>query len=80
MFLMFAPFETWVEQGKTVVLLLPMVPGMILLRELMIHDMVFDTQLAMTAAINGVVYLVFGVMSFHLMIKSARRKGVVGGY
>lgn len=80
MFLMFAPFETWSEQGNVAVMFLPMVPSVILLRELMVHELAMNYELALTAFINGLGYLTMGTLLFHMMIRRARQKGVVGGY
>lgn len=80
MFLMFAPFETWYEQGISLVMLLPMVPSVVMMRELMAYDMGFNVELAMMATANGVVYLTAGAIIFHKMIMRARNKGLVGGY
>lgn len=80
MFITFAPFETWFEQGNSWVMLLPMVPSVVMARELMVYDMGFNLESASMAAANGVFYLVAGGIIFQLMINRARRKGLVGGY
>ncbi|MFS1524199.1 hypothetical protein ACL7TT_08805 [Microbulbifer sp. 2304DJ12-6] len=80
MFLMFAPFETWYEQGNLLVMLLPMVPSVVMMRELMVYDMVFNVDLAIMAMANGVIYLTAGLIIFHKMVMRARNNGLVGGY
>ena len=49
MFLMFAPFEAWYEQGYSLVMLLPMVPSVVMMRELMVYEMGFNVEMAMIA-------------------------------
>lgn len=80
LFLMFAPFETWYGQGNWLVMLLPMVPSVVMMRELMVYDMGFNVELAMMAMANGVIYLIAGALIFHKMTMLARKKGLVGGY
>ncbi|KNC66761.1 hypothetical protein [Pseudoalteromonas ardens] len=80
MFLMFAPFETWGEQTEAAVMFLPMVPSVVLLRELMVYEMALDYNLVLIAFANGVTYLLIGATLFNLMINRARNKGIVGGY
>ena len=81
MFLMFAPFETWTSIGaKAGAVLLPMVPSVVMLRDLMVNNTGFKAEMALTALVNGVLYLALGAVLFHLMIRRACKKGVVGGY
>lgn len=80
MFLMFTPFETWFEQGNSLVMMIPMVPSVVMARELMVYDMSFNAEMALMAAANGIFYLVVGGIIFQLMINRARRQGLVGGY
>jgi ABC-2 type transport system permease protein len=80
MFLMFAPFEAWYEQGYPFVVALPMVPSVIMMRELMVYDVGFNPQMALMSLANGAVYLIAGAIIFHKMTTQAKNKGLVGGY
>lgn len=84
MFLMFAPFEEWttgLEAGlASIAQWLPMVPSVILLRDLMVHENPLNLVLLMKAVGNGAVYVLLGVLVFNRMVESARNKGLVGGY
>ncbi len=83
-FFMFAPFEQWttgLQAGlASLAMWFPMVPSVVLLREMMAYDIAFDHVLAIKAVLNGVGWVTLGTLLFHGMTNRAREKGIVGGY
>ncbi len=82
--LMFTPFETWttgLASGlASLAMWLPMVPSVLLLRELMAYGHPFDPTLALKAVANGVGYVALSMVIFNLMAKRVRSKGLLAGY
>lgn len=84
LFLMFTPFETWttgLESGLgAMAMWLPMVPSVIMLRQEMAFGGAFDPILALQAVLNGIGWAAFGVMTFAVMSRRVRAKGLLAGY
>lgn len=84
MFLMFATFEQWTtgfEAGlASIAQWMPMVPSVILLRDLMVHENPLDLIMAAKAVANGIIYLLIGDLVFNRMVEGARQKGIVSEY
>lgn len=81
--LMFTPFEelsrTWPEMASQLYLGLPMVPSVVLLRELMVQQVVNPQSMLMAIA-NAISYVLMGMLFFSLMTRRARSKGLLGGH
>jgi ABC-2 type transport system permease protein len=77
MALVVVPFETW---ETPVARFLPLVPGAILMRDLMARSLPLDWTGLAVAAVNSAVYFILGLTVFHWMEKQTKRKGLLGSY
>lgn len=81
--LMFTPFEElsreWPQMLSHLYLGLPMVPSVVVLRELMVHNVVNPVTVSMAIA-NAISYVLMGMLFFSLMTRRARSKGLLGGH
>lgn len=81
--LMFTPFETLSNDFPEIIsqlyLALPMVPSVVLLRELMVQQVVNPMSISM-AITNAASYVLLGMFFFSLMTRRARSKGLLGGH
>jgi ABC-2 type transport system permease protein len=80
LFLLATPAETLTGNSKFLAAFLPMMPGAGLLRALMARGESLDLIQLGIALINGVVYLVIGLLIFQLAEREAKRRGILGGY
>lgn len=80
LFLFVTPFETWNGFGKILGLLLPMVPSVGMLRNLMVQGENFNRVLFGLCLLNGVFYFALGLFVFHFAERFTRQKGKLRGY
>ena len=80
LFLLTAPTETWVGSLRVLALLLPMAPGVGILRELMAQGKTLDLSQLALALLNGAVYFALGLVIFHRAEREAKRQGILSGY
>jgi ABC-2 type transport system permease protein len=82
--LIFTPFETWTtgfESGiAAIAMWLPMVPSVILLRDLMAFGKDLDPTLATQALLNGAGWVALGALVFDQMAKRVKVRGLLAGY
>lgn len=81
--LMFTPFENltsgWLQYLKPLGMALPMVPSVVFLRQLMVHQ-TLDTEVLALAVANGIGYVLLGMLFFNLMTSRVKAKGLLGGH
>lgn len=77
LFLLTAPVETW--KGLSLVLgqLLPMVPGMVMLRAMMIRGEILNPLQLLFAVMNSVGYFALGILMFQTIERYSKRKGLL---
>lgn len=80
LFLLTVPTETWTGPLRVVGLLLPMMPGAGLLRNLMARGQMLDPIALAIALGNGASYFVLGLFLFHWAERETKRRGGLGGY
>lgn len=80
LFLLTVPTETWTGSLRVVGLLLPMMPGAGLLRNLMARGQMLDPIAFVIALGNGVAYFTLGLFLFHWAERETKRRGGLGGY
>ena len=81
--LMFTPFENLTSSlGQKIApfaMALPMVPSVVMLRQLMVYDQ-FDPAMAGLVVANGVAYVMLGMLVFNVMTGRVKARGMLGGY
>jgi ABC-2 type transport system permease protein len=81
--LMFTPFESLTsslgQQLAPFAMALPMVPSVVMLRQLMVYQQ-FDPQMAGVVLANGLGYVALGMIVFNTMTRRVKAKGLLGGY
>lgn len=80
LFLLATPTETWVGVMRWVSLLMPMIPSVELLRNLMARGEGLDWLQFALAGVNGVVYFAIGVYMFRWAERQAKQRGILSGY
>lgn len=80
LFLVMLPIEAFGGSVRTLGMLLPITPGAMLLRDVMVRNGAFDWKDLMVATAGGAVYFGLGVGLFKVADRIARRKGVLGHY
>ena len=80
LFLMATPTETWAGSLQVVRWLLPMTAGAGLLRDLMARGEALNLAQFSLALLNGIGYFTVGVLIFRFAERSAKRRGMLGGY
>ncbi|NJN87351.1 MAG: ABC transporter permease [Leptolyngbyaceae cyanobacterium SL_7_1] len=80
LFLLTVPVESWAGSFKFFAMLLPMVPGAGLLRDLMARDQTLNVGLWAIALVNGFVYLALGLLLFRYAERETKRQGKLAGY
>lgn len=80
LFLLSVPTETWVGPARVLGLLLPMVSGAGLLREVMARGQGLDWNQLAIAFLNGGIYFALGLSLFRLAERETKRRGRLGGY
>lgn len=78
--LLTVPTETWTGQMRLVGLLLPMMPGAGLLRDLMARGQILNPISLAIALVNGVAYFALGLCLFSWAERETKRRGRLGGY
>lgn len=78
--LLTVPTETWTGPLRLVGLLLPMMPGAGLLRNLMARGQILDPITFAIALVNGAAYFTLGLFLFRWAEKETKRRGRLGGY
>jgi ABC-2 type transport system permease protein len=77
LFLLTAPVETWGGLPQVLGQLLPMTPGMGMLRSMMVRSELFDPLQFVLAVINGVVYFALGMLLFQAIERYTKQKGIL---
>jgi ABC-2 type transport system permease protein len=80
LFLFTAPVETWTGTAQLVGYLLPMTPGVGLLRDVMARGNELNSMTLAIAFLNGAFYLGAGLLLFRLAERETKRRGKLGGY
>ena len=80
LFLLMTPTETWTGSLRILRLLLPMTLGAGELRDLMARNQSLDWSTFALALLNGVVYLVCGLVIFRACERKAKLQGILSGY
>jgi ABC-2 type transport system permease protein len=80
LFLVMAPVETWQGFLKYAAYLLPLTPSAGMLRELMARNAAFNTGDFAVALVNGIVYFALGLLFFTWADRTAKHRGLLGGY
>jgi ABC-2 type transport system permease protein len=80
LFLLMTPTETWTGSLRILRLLLPMTLGAGELRDLMARNQSLDLSTFALALLNGVVYLVCGLVIFRSCERKAKLQGILSGY
>ncbi|MBD0362242.1 MAG: ABC transporter permease [Coleofasciculus sp. C3-bin4] len=80
LFLMATPTETWAGSLQVVRWLLPMTAGAGLLRDLMARGEALNLAQFSLALLNGIGYFTVGLLIFRFAERSAKRRGMLGGY
>ncbi|MUL36174.1 ABC transporter permease [Gloeocapsopsis dulcis] len=80
LFLLAVPSETWSGTLWIVRLLLPMTMGAGILRDLMARNLSLNFVEISLAFLNGLGYLVLGLIVFRRAEVEAKRRGILGGY
>lgn len=80
LFLLTVPTETWTGSLRLVGLLLPMMPGAGLLRDLMAREQMLDPIAFAIALSNGAAYFALGLFLFRWAERETKRRGGLGGY
>jgi ABC-2 type transport system permease protein len=75
-----APVETWTGTAQLVGYLLPMTPGVGLLRDVMARGNELNGMTLAIAFLNGAFYLGAGLLLFRLAERETKRRGKLGGY
>lgn len=78
--LLTVPTETWTGSLRVVGLLLPMIPGAGLLRNLMARGQMLEPIALAIACVNGAAYFGLGLFLFHWAERETKRRGGLGGY
>ncbi len=80
LFLVMTPVEDWEGNWRIATHFLPMMPGAGMIRALAINHAPFDPLQFAVSLANGIAYFLLGAYLFHLAEKSAKMKGLLGGY
>lgn len=80
LFLLALPVETWSGQLHALKIMLPMVLGAGVLRDLMARNLSLDLRLICLAFINGIAYLIIGSLVFRWSERRAKHQGILNGY
>lgn len=80
LFLVMMPIENLQGHARIVGLALPIAPGAMLLRSVMVHGGGLSGQGLLVATLGAASYFVVGVTLFHAADRIARRRGVLGHY
>ena len=78
--LLTVPTETWTGPVRVLSLLLPMMPGAGLLRNLMARGQMLDPIAFAIALGNGAAYFTLGLFLFRWAERETKRQGRLGGY
>ena len=79
-FMLTVPVESWAGSAGWLKMLLPMIPGAALLRDLMAQGQELNWGEWVMALLNGVAYFALGLFLFRLAEREAKRRGRLGGY
>lgn len=77
LFLLTAPIENWGGLTQILGQLLPMTPGMIMLRGIMVRGELLNPLQFLIAVINGVAYFALGILMFQAIERYAKQKGIL---
>lgn len=80
LFLLTVPSETWSGAMRIVRSLLPMTMGAGILRDLMARNLSLNVVEISLAFVNGLGYLIIGLILFRRAEVEAKRRGILGGY
>lgn len=74
------PFETWSGIAWGVQFALPIVPGVGLLRDLLVRGEALDPNVLTLAYANGLIYAAAGLLIFGAAVRKVKRLGTLGWY
>jgi len=80
LFLLTVPTESWSGPFRLLGWLLPMTPGVELLRELMARGQGLNWGLLAIALLNGGIYFGLGLAGFRWAEREAKHRGKLSGY
>lgn len=80
LFLMMTPFETWEGSWPLLCKLLPFVPGVALLRQVMAKGGSPDPATLAAAVAGGLIWFTAGIFLFRRMVRAAKMRGLTAGY
>jgi ABC-2 type transport system permease protein len=80
LFLLAAPVEEWEGPLAGLQYVLPMLPSTGLLRDLMARDIGLNWGVWGLALLNGLTYLGLGLLLFAWAERTAKKRGILGGY
>lgn len=80
LFLVMVPFEEWGGLAWDIQFAFPIVPGVGLLRDLLVRDSPLNWNVLWLAYANGLTFAVLGLTVFHFTIKRIKRLGTLAWY
>ena len=80
LFIFTAPVESWTGSLRLIGFLLPMTPGVGLLRAVMARGEGLDLAMLLIALLNGIAYFSLGMILFRLAEQETKRRGRLGEY
>lgn len=80
LFLVMVPFETWTGWAKAFSFFIPFVPGVGILRDMLVRSQDLDWFTLGLAYANGITYATLGLLVFRSTITRVRRLGTLGWY
>ena len=78
--LLMTPFETWEGHWPALANLIPLVPGVSLLREIMVRGGAMDPVASAAAVLGAAFWLAAGILVFRRTVTVAKEKGLIAGY
>jgi ABC-2 type transport system permease protein len=77
LFLLTTPVETWRGLAGILGQLLPMTPGMVMLRAMMVRGELLNPLQFFLAVINGVAYFALGILLFQAVERYTKERGIL---
>jgi ABC-2 type transport system permease protein len=74
------PPETWSQQIRVLAPIMPMIPGTTILRSIVVRNLNLNWHELAIALLNGMAYLVLGLVVFRVAERRAKHQGTLGRY
>ncbi len=74
------PSESWPLWFSKISCIMPGIPVVLLLKQVMVFGAAFDYSLMFIAVLNALLYLLLGVCVFYQMVIYSKRRGLISGY